>query len=67
RADAHRRFGELVTGVSGGPAAAPETVAAGIRAIENLLAANLLGAGAASLTDLAPVIERILGSLCTGS
>ena len=66
RADAHRRFGELVTAVAGGPPASPETVVAGIRAIENLLAANLIGAGAASLTDLAPVVERVVASLGAG-
>jgi hypothetical protein len=66
RADAHRRFGELVTAVTDGPSATPETVAAGITAIENVLAANLIGVGAASLTELAPVVERIVASLCPG-
>lgn len=67
RADAHRRFGELVIGLGdGGSPASPETVAAGIRAIENVLAANLLGVGAASLTDLAPAVERIVASLSAG-
>ena len=66
RAEAHRRFGELVTGIADGRAGSPETVAGGIRAIENVLAANLIGTGAASLSDLAPVVERIVASMCAG-
>jgi hypothetical protein len=67
RADAHARFGELVTGIASGPSATAETVAAGVRAIENVLAANFLGAGAAALPELAPVVERIVASLCAGA
>jgi len=66
RADAHRRFCELVTGTVDGPLATPESVAAGIRAVENVLAANLIGGGATALHELAPFIEQVITSLRAG-
>ncbi len=66
RAEAHRRFGELVIGLDEEFSPPRETVAAAVRAIENVLAANLLGGGAASLTKLAPVVTQVVTSLGTG-
>jgi hypothetical protein len=66
RADAHRRFAELVIGLSDGPSAPRGTVEAGIRTIENVLAANLIGGGPSCLPGLAPVVGRVVLSLLAG-
>lgn len=66
RAEAHHRFAELVAGLDEGASAPPATIEAGIRAIENLLAANLLGGGSACLLELAPAVIRIIASLGAG-
>ena len=62
RAVAHRRFvDEIVAAV---PGSEPAMVAAGVSAIENLLASHLLRGGVGTLGDLAPVVAQIMSALC---
>jgi len=62
RAEAHRQFIELI--VAGTPGAEPAMVAAGVSAIENLLAAHLLRGGIGTLSDLGPVVLQLVSALC---
>lgn len=62
RAAAHRQFVELI--VAGTPGSEPAMVAAGVSAIENLLAAHLLRGGIGTLSDLGPVVLQLVSALC---
>ena len=62
RSAAHRRFVELI--VAGTPGSEPAMVAAGVSAIENLLAAHLLRGGIGTLSDLGPVVLELVSALC---
>jgi hypothetical protein len=62
RAAAHRQFVELI--VAGVPGSEPAMVAAGVSAIENLLAAHLLRGGIGTLSDLGPVVLQLVSALC---
>ena len=62
RAAAHRQFVELI--VAGTPGSEPAMVAAGVSAIENLLAAHLLRGGIRTLSDLGPVVLQLVSALC---
>jgi hypothetical protein len=66
RAEAHRRFAELMSGLGEGASAPPATVEAGVRTIENVLAAHLLGGESGSLAELGPVVVRVVSSRCVG-
>jgi hypothetical protein len=62
RAVAHRQFVELI--VAGTPGSEPAMVAAGVSAIENLLAAHLLRGGIGTLSDLGPAVLQLVSALC---